>query len=118
MRLTRTQISAGVAAGVVVLAVAWSMRPKAVEVDAAAVTIAPLEATVDGDGKTRVRERFVVVAPVAGRVERILLVQRLTLLALRSFRGIRIRRYDRPFGFRTIRQCGRNFGRWLRSFRT
>ncbi len=51
------------------------MRPNPIEVDASAVTIGPLDATVDADGKTRVRDRYLVVAPVAGRVERIVLVE-------------------------------------------
>lgn len=75
MRLTRTQIIAGAATAILALAVGWAMRPKPVEVDASAVRIGPLDATVDADGKTRVRERFVVVAPVAGRVQRSSLVE-------------------------------------------
>jgi HlyD family secretion protein len=31
----------------------------------------PLESTIDADGRTRVRERYAVVAPVSGRLERI-----------------------------------------------
>ena len=45
--------------------------PSARPVDTAPVTRGPLRVTVDEEGETRVRERFVVSAPVAGRVLRI-----------------------------------------------
>jgi len=45
--------------------------PSARVVDTAPVTRGPLRVTVDEEGETRVRERFVVSAPVAGRVLRI-----------------------------------------------
>jgi HlyD family secretion protein len=62
----------GVAAGALgIAAIAFLMRPRAIAVDSAVVARGALESTVDADGRTRVRERFVVVAPVAGRVERI-----------------------------------------------
>ena len=75
MRLSKTQMIGGAAAATLLIAVPLLMRPKPIEVDASAVTIGPLDATVDADGKTRVRDRYVVVAPVAGRVERIVLVE-------------------------------------------
>jgi HlyD family secretion protein len=45
--------------------------PTAVQVDVAAVSKGPLVVTVDEEGVTRVRDRFVVSAPVSGRVLRI-----------------------------------------------
>lgn len=51
-----------------IIAALW---PKSTEVDLAPVRRGPLTVTIDEEGKTRVRERFVVSAPVAGRVERI-----------------------------------------------
>jgi HlyD family secretion protein len=56
----------GVAA---ILAVA--LWPESVEVDVARVARAPLQVTIDEEGETRVRDRFVVSAPVAGRLQRI-----------------------------------------------
>jgi len=53
----------------------YSVRPKPLAVDTALVARGPLEATIDAEGRTRVRERFVVVAPVAGRVERLIQVE-------------------------------------------
>jgi HlyD family secretion protein len=48
-----------------------TFRPSAVPVDLVAVTRGPLEVTLDHEGKTRVHDRYVVSAPVAGRVLRI-----------------------------------------------
>ena len=50
---------------------AWALRPQPIAVESAAVTSGAFEQTVSDDGKTRVRERYVVSAPLAGRVERI-----------------------------------------------
>lgn len=56
----------------VVLAGAFfAMRPQPVEVDTTAVSSGPLRVTVEEEGKTRIRDRFVVSAPVAGYVRRI-----------------------------------------------
>lgn len=50
---------------------AVALWPTTVQVDVAMVTRGPLVVTVDEEGETRVRDRFVVSAPVAGRVLRI-----------------------------------------------
>jgi HlyD family secretion protein len=66
------KLTFGVGVGALVIAgVAIALRPKPLAVDTALVTRRPLERTIDAEGRTRVRERYVVVAPVAGRVERI-----------------------------------------------
>jgi HlyD family secretion protein len=49
----------------------WLARPRPVPVEAAAVTRGDLQVTLDQEGKTRVRQRYVVSAPVSGRVLRI-----------------------------------------------
>ena len=59
----------GVAA--IVGALAWLLLPGPIPVETATVTMGRFVATVDEDGKTRVRERYVVVAPLAGRSTRI-----------------------------------------------
>ena len=56
----------GTAAGI-----AWSLMPRPIPVETAEVTKGRFVATVDEDGKTRVRERYVVAAPLAGRLTRI-----------------------------------------------
>jgi HlyD family secretion protein len=47
------------------------LRPGSVEVDLAQATRGPLRVTLDEDGETRVRERYTVTAPTAGRVARL-----------------------------------------------
>ncbi len=61
-----------IALAVIALLVVVAVRPRAVEVEVAAVTRGPLRVTLDEEGRTRVRERFLVTAPVSGRVGRIL----------------------------------------------
>jgi HlyD family secretion protein len=61
-------------AGVVALALAGVMlafRPSPQPVDVVAVARGPLVVTVDQEGVTRVRDRYVVTAPVAGGLHRI-----------------------------------------------
>jgi HlyD family secretion protein len=57
-----------VVVGGLVTAALW---PQRIEVEAASVVRGPMEATIDEEGETRVRERFTVSAPVAGRLLRI-----------------------------------------------
>ena len=68
---TRNQIALGVALAAVAALVVWSLRARPVAVETAAVTQGPFEQTIADDGVTRVRERYVIAAPLAGRVERI-----------------------------------------------
>jgi len=49
----------------------FAFRPRAVRVDVAEVARGPLRVTVDEEGQTRVRQRYVVAAPISGRLERI-----------------------------------------------
>lgn len=59
-----------VALGVLVLAL-LAVLPKPIPVEAGVATRGPLEVTVDEDGRTRVCDRHVIAAPVAGHLERI-----------------------------------------------
>jgi HlyD family secretion protein len=54
--------------GGLVTAALW---PQRIEVEVAQVDRGPMEVTIDEEGETRVRERFTVSAPVAGRLLRI-----------------------------------------------
>ena len=66
------RIAAWTGAGLAVLAVlAWAFAPAPVAVEVAAVVRGAFKRTVDEDGKTRVRERYVVSAPLAGRLLRV-----------------------------------------------
>ena len=51
----------------------WAFTPGAVPADFAVVARGTLEVTVSDEGRTRVRDRFVVSAPLPGRMNRIAL---------------------------------------------
>lgn len=55
----------------VVAGSAWALRPRPIGVQTARVTRGVLETTVSAEGKTRVKDLFVVAAPVDGELERI-----------------------------------------------
>lgn len=55
----------------IVSGIAYALRPKPVTVDTAAASLGPMRVTVDADAVTRVRQSFVVAAPVGGLVQRI-----------------------------------------------
>ncbi|MDX1431083.1 MAG: HlyD family efflux transporter periplasmic adaptor subunit [Gammaproteobacteria bacterium] len=61
----------GAMAAIVVAGLVFAFRPQPVPVDLADVTRGPLVVTVDEEGETRIRDVFVLSAPVAGRVRRI-----------------------------------------------
>ncbi len=61
----------GVGLVVVAAAAIFGTRPQPVPAEVAQVTRGPLEVTIDEEGETRVRDRFVISAPLAGRVLRI-----------------------------------------------
>jgi HlyD family secretion protein len=50
---------------------AVALWPEAAPVDVMAIARGPLQVTVEDEGETRVRERFVISAPVAGRLRRV-----------------------------------------------
>lgn len=52
-------------------AIVYGLIPAPVEVDLATVETGAIRVTVDQDGKTRIREKYVVSAPLAGRLLRI-----------------------------------------------
>ena len=56
----------GIAAAIVI-----ALLPKSIAVDTATVTRGPLEVEVREDGQTRVRDRYVIAAPIAGELERL-----------------------------------------------
>ncbi len=49
----------------------WAFRPLPILVELAPVTQGPFHATAEEDGKTRVRDRYTVSAPMSGRLLRI-----------------------------------------------
>jgi HlyD family secretion protein len=69
----KTWLIGGGAALTLALAVAWAFAPRPVEVELATATQGPFETTIDEDGKTRLADRYVVSAPLAGTLARITL---------------------------------------------
>jgi len=67
----RKKIIVIVLVALVVAAIVHGFMPKPVAVDASQVTRGPLRVTVEEEGKTRVMDRFVISAPVAGFARRI-----------------------------------------------
>ena len=69
-RILNTLVLIIIAAAVVLLLTMW-LRPAPTRVDTARASRGPMRVTVDGEGKTRVRDRYVIAAPVGGRLRRI-----------------------------------------------
>lgn len=64
-----TRRLAWIAVGTALLAAAaWMLRPEAIPVNAGRAARGPLRVTLDEDGQTRIHPRYVVAAPVAGRL--------------------------------------------------
>lgn len=55
----------------VVGAIILAMMPQPISIDTAEIRRVPLVVTISDDGKTRIRERYVVSAPLSGRLVRI-----------------------------------------------
>jgi HlyD family secretion protein len=72
------------AAALLLALLVWSFRPQPIPVDLAAVQRGNLRVTIDEEGMTRVRERYVVSAPVAGRLQRVELEPGDTVVARRT----------------------------------
>ena len=70
---TRNRIALALALLLLAALVAWALRPRPIVVETAEVARGVFQQAVTDDGRTRVRERYVVSAPLAGRVERIAL---------------------------------------------
>jgi len=56
-----------------IAALVWAFLPQPLPVEVAEITRGRFEQTIEEDGKTRVRERYVVSAPLAGELQRITL---------------------------------------------
>ena len=69
----KTLLVIALGTAIIVAALVWAFSPRPVNVEVAEVTRGLFEQTIDDDGKTRVRERYVVSAPLAGRLQRLTL---------------------------------------------
>jgi HlyD family secretion protein len=70
MRLLKyKRLIAGVV--IVLVIVGMAMWPESIDVSVGKVERGPMQVTLDEDGETRIRDKFIVSAPVAGRLQRI-----------------------------------------------
>lgn len=71
MRITIGRVAAVLGVILAAAGIAWSLMPRPIPVETQTVTKGRFVASVGEDGKTRIRERYVVAAPLAGRLTRI-----------------------------------------------
>ena len=71
MRVRRGQLGLVLAVVAVVALLAWALVPAAVPVDVARVERGSLRVVIEEEGETRVRDRYVVSAPLPGRMLRV-----------------------------------------------
>ena len=75
MNLSRKKLWTGGSVLLAVLLLVWAFWPQATEVELGAMSRGRFERAVQEDGKTRLRERYVVSTPLTGRVQRLALKQ-------------------------------------------
>ena len=61
------------AAAAVAAALAWAFAPRPLPVETATATVGPFERSIEENGRTRVRDRYLVSAPLSGELVRIAL---------------------------------------------
>ena len=71
MKLSAKRVAIGAGVIGIGLGAIALLRPAALKVEIARAVRGPMQVTVDEQGETRVRDRYVVAAPIAGRVARI-----------------------------------------------
>jgi HlyD family secretion protein len=71
MRVRRGQLGLALAVVAFAALVAWALVPAAVPVDVARVERGSLQVVIEEEGETRVRDRYVVSAPLPGRMLRV-----------------------------------------------
>ena len=82
MSLSRSTWITGLVSGAVAVALLyWAFAPRPIEVEVASAATGAFELTVDEDARTRLRERYSVSAPLAGRLSRITLREGDTVMA-------------------------------------
>lgn len=72
MKRSTAGLAAGAALAVIGL-LAWALAPRPLEVETTAAVQGRFEAAIEEDGRTRLIDRYVVTAPLAGRLERVAL---------------------------------------------
>lgn len=67
----RNGIALGVGIAIAAALAAWALRPRPMLVEEATVARGVFEQTVSDEGRTRARDKYVVSAPLAGRLQRV-----------------------------------------------
>ena len=65
------RILIGLIVAILIVAIYFAVRTPPIDVDTAEVVKAPLLVTIDDEGETRVREIYVVAAPISGELQRV-----------------------------------------------
>lgn len=73
MKLRTTSIVGALILALAVLGLYWLLMPQPVLVETAEVKTSHFQDTIEEDGRTRVRDRYLVSAPLSGRVQRLAL---------------------------------------------
>ena len=73
MQITAGRVGLTLGAMAAAAGIAWFLMPQPVPVETAAVSKGRFVASINEDGKTRIRHRYVVAAPLAGRLTRVTL---------------------------------------------
>ena len=81
MRISRKTLLTALGLAAVAGALVWAFAPRPTPVDVAVAATGRFEAVIAEDGKTRVRDRYTVSAPLAGRLTRIALKEGDTVAA-------------------------------------
>ncbi|MEO8804971.1 MAG: HlyD family efflux transporter periplasmic adaptor subunit [Burkholderiaceae bacterium] len=68
---SRTWIYVGCLGVAAIALMAWAFAPRPAEVEVAALTQGQFESSIDEDAKTRLRDRYVVSAPLSGLLSRV-----------------------------------------------
>ena len=71
MKITKKQVYLSLFALFIVLLLVWGFLPSAIPVSVEEARVAPLEVTIEEEGKTRVTDRFTISTPVTGYVMRL-----------------------------------------------
>ncbi len=69
----KTLLYAGLSLAALTALLAWAFAPRPIEVEVAQARMGRFETTIDEDARTRLRERYVVSAPLAGSLQRMTL---------------------------------------------
>lgn len=67
----RRTLSVSISIIVVILATGYGLLPRAIDVDLVNVSRGPLQVTIEEEGRTRLKDRFVISAPTSGVMQRI-----------------------------------------------